>query len=234
MNTIPRLISRFPNRVEMVIPDPGPDVSAFVFGIADTLDNAFTAPNAAFTVLRNGGYRSPSIVRRRWGFVDGTTRGLTYVYFDVEDFWQTGGTWPHDPNQFYLTLAEVNAAGVQRPFGSVLAVPPPMFYDTPRPTMSLAGTAPNVAATATGLPPAGAMAIALPRYSTNVRIRNAAPVIGGSTLYFSFDDGQPEISMGPGESDIFYDSSVTDILVRGAGGTVPFEIRCALINGSVN
>ena len=108
-----------------------------------------------------------------------------------------------------------------------------MFYDTPRPTMSLVGTAPNVAGIATGLPPVGAMAVALPRYSTNIRVKNSEPG-GGNTLFFSFDDGQPEISMAPGESDIFYDSSVSDILVRGGGGTAAFEIRCALINGVVN
>jgi len=217
----------------MAIRDPGPDVSAFVFGIANTLDDAFAAPNTVFTVTRNGWYRSPSIIRRRWGVTDGSERGLARVFFDVEDFWQAGGTYPHDPNQFYVTIAEVNAAGVQRPFGPILSVPPPMFYDTPRPTMSLVGTAPNVAGIPTGLPPVGAMAVALPRYSTNIRVRNAEPG-GGNTLYFSFDDGQPEISMGPGESDIFYDSSVSDILVRGSGGTAAFEIRCALINGVVN
>ena len=233
MTTIPRLLDRLPNRVEMAIRDPGPDVSAFVFGIADTLDNAFSSPNAVFTVNRNGWYRSQSIIRRKWGTTDGSERGLTRVFFDVEDFWQPGGTYPHDPNQFYVTIAEVSAAGVQRPFGPVLAVPPPMFYDTPRPTMSLVGTAPNVAGIPTGFPPVGAMAVALPRYSTNIRVRNAEPG-GGNTLYFSFDDGQPEISMGPGESDIFYDSSVSDILVRGDGGTAAFEIRCALINGVVN
>lgn len=233
MTTIPRLLDRLPNRVEMAIRDPGPDVSAFVFGIADTLDNAFSAPNAVFTVPRNGWYRSTSIIRRKWGVTDGSERGLTRVFFDVEDFWQAGGTYPHDPNQFYVTIAEVNAAGVQRPFGPIISVPPPMFYDTPRPTMSLVGTAPNVAGIPTGLPPVGAMAVALPRYSTNIRVKNAEPT-GGNTLYFSFDDGQPEISMAPGESDIFYDSSVSDIIVRGAGGTAAFEIRCALINGVVN
>jgi len=233
VSTIPRLLCRFPNRVEMVVRDPGPDVSAFVFSVADTIDNAFAAPNTAFTVARNGWYRSPSIIKRRWGLADSTNRGLTRVFFDVEDYWQSAGTWPHDPNQFYLRIAEVNAAGVQRPWGPILSVPPPMFYDTPRPTMSLAGTAPSVAGTATGIPPVGAMHIALPRYSTNIRVRNAEPV-GGNTLYFSFDDGQPEMSMAPGDSDIFYDSSVTDILVRGGGGTAAFEIRCALINGVVN
>jgi len=234
VSTIPRLLCRFPNRVEMVVRDPGPDVSAFVFSVTDTIDNAFAAPNTAFTVPRNGWYRSPSIVKRRWGLTDSTNRGLTRVFFDVEDYWQPAGTYPHDPNQFYLRIAEVNAAGVQRPWGPIMSVPPPMFYDTPRPTMSLAGTAPNVAGTATGIPPVGAMHLALPRYSTNIRVRNAEPV-GGNTLYFSFDDGQPEISMAPGESDIFYDSSVTDILLRGGGGgTASFEIRCALINGAVN
>lgn len=233
MITIPRLLDRLPNRIDMAIRDPGPDVSSFVFGIADTLDNAFAAPNVVFTVPRNGWYRSRSVIRRKWGVTDGSERGLTRVFFDVEDFWQAGGTYPHDPNQFYVTVAEVNAAGVQRPFGPILSVPPPMFYDTPRPTMSLVGTAPNVAGIATGLPPVGAMAVALPRYSTNIRVKNSEAG-GGNTLFFSFDDGQPEISMAPGESDIFYDSSVSDILVRGGGGTAAFEIRCALINGVVN
>lgn len=232
MSTVPRLLDRHTNRIEMVVRDPGPDVSAFVFGIADTLDNAFTAPNVAFTLPRNGWYRSTSIVRRKWGFVDGSARGLAYAFFDVEDFWQAGGTWPHDANQFYVTVAEVNAAGVQRPFGPIMPVPPPMFYDSPRPTMSIVGTAPNVAGTPTGLPPAGAMAIALPRYSTNIRVRNAEAG-GGNDLAFSFYSGQPEITMAPGDHDVFYDSSVSDILVRGSGGTAAFEIRCALINGTV-
>ena len=232
MTTIPRLLDRYQNRIEMCIRDPGPDVSAFQFGIADTLDNAFAAPNSVFTVKRNGWYRSQSIIRRGWGLSGGSERGLTRVYFDVEDFWQAGGTYPHDGNQFYLRIAEVNAAGVARPWGPIVPIPPPMFYDTPRPTMSLSGTAPSVAGLPTGLPPVGDLAIALPRFSTNIRVRNAEPG-GGNTLYFSFDDGQPEMSMGPGESDIFYDSSVTDILVRGGGGTAAFEIRCALINGLI-
>ena len=216
-----------------MIRDPGPDVSAFVFSVTNTIDNAFAAPNTVFTVARNGWYRSASIIKRRWGLTDGVNRGITRVFFDVEDFWQAGGTYPHDPNQFYLRIAEVNAAGVQRPWGPILSVPPPMFYDTPRPTMSLVGTAPNVGGTTTGIPPIGALAVALPRYSTNIRVRNAEPG-GGQTLYFSFDDGQPEISMAPGESDIFYDSTVTDVILRGGGGTAAFEIRCALINGVVD
>ena len=233
MSTIPRLLFRFPNRVEMVIRDPGPDVSRFVFGITDTLDHAYASPNTVFTVSRNGWFRSPSIIKRKWGLTDGTNRNLTRIFFDVEDFWQPAGTFPHDPNQFYLVVAEINAAGVQRPWGPILSVPPPMFYDTPRPTMGLAGTAPNVGGLPTGIPPVNSMHVALPRYSTNIRIKNTEAA-GGNNLCFSFDDGQPEITMEPGDSDIFYDSSVTDILLRGDGGTASFEIRCALINGVVS
>ena len=227
MPTIPRVIQRFANQTEFLIQDPGPDVSAYSFYAANTLNNAFSAANLLFSVPRLGNYRSASIQRQKLGLTGESLRGLTRAYIDIEDFWQSGGTYPHDSDQSYFRVAEVNAAGSLRPQGPIMVVPPPSFYDTPRPAMTVVGTAPNIASLTTGLPPVGALHFTVPRFSDNIRVRNTSL----SNLYLAFDAGQPEMLLPAGQSEVFYDASVSDVFVHGVGATPSFEFRFALVNG---
>ncbi len=228
MATIPRLQSRFAGYTTFLIRDPGPDVRTYRFYAADTLDNAFNSANYLFSVDRLAFYRSPSLVQRRLGISDSSTRGLTKVCVNFEDYWQAGGTYPHDANQLFMRIAEVNAAGVERPQGPILVVPPPGFYDVPRPAMTVSGTAPDVAADPIGVPPDGAMQFAVPRATDNIRIRN----LSGSSLFVGFDAGQNEMTIPANSTEVFYDAAVSDIFVHGVGATPNFEIRFALSVGS--
>lgn len=227
MPTIPRVPMRVAQQTEFLIQDPGPDVSAYKFYAANSIGAAFSAPNYMFTVARLADYRSRTIVSRRWGLESGTLRGLTRAYINIEDFWQPATTLPHDAEQSYFSVAEVSASGIERPPGPIIVVPPPRFYDSPRPSMSVVGTAPSVVGLSTGLPPAGALRFAVPRFSDHIRVRNTS----GSLLYLTFDEGQPEMELPANESEVFYNASVSDVFVRGNGATPTFEFRFALTNG---
>jgi len=227
MPTTPRIVTRFANRTEFLIRDPGADVSVYKFYGANTLNAAFVAPNFLFSVPRLNHYRSNSIVTKRWGLSGMNYSGLTRALVDFEDFWVAGGTLPHDVDQLYIRVSEVNGAGVERPAGPILVVPPPNFYDVPRPAMTVSGIAPDVAADPAGFPPTGSLHFAVPRFTDNIRIKNASI----STLYIAFDAGQPEMSVPPNSTEVFYGSAISDVYAHGVGAEVEFEIRFAIANG---
>lgn len=229
MPTVPRLLSRYTNLVELVIQDPGPDVSAFQFAASNTLDTAFAGATPMFTVLRNQSFRSPSIRRRKLGLQDGTLRGRTFVSYDPEDYWVPAGALPHDAAGSYVRVAEVSAAGVTRPQGPIMIVPPPGFFTNTRPNLTFAGTAPNVAGNALGTSPAGAMHIVLPKFSDFIGLRNT----GGSDLYVSFREGMPEVVVPNGELQQFLDAAVSSIYLRGDGGTTTFTAYAAIVNSEM-
>ena len=229
MPTVPRLLSRYTNLVELVIQDPGPDVSAFQFAASNTLDTAFAGATPMFTVLRNQSFRSPSIRRRKLGLQDGTLRGRTFVSYDPEDYWVPAGALPHDAAGSYVRVAEVSAAGVTRPQGPIMIVPPPGFFTNTRPNLTFAGTAPNVAANAVGTPPAGAMHIVLPKFSDFIGLRNT----GSKTLYVGFREGMPEVAVPSGEIQQFLDAAVSSIYLRGDGGTTTFTAYAAIVNAEM-
>jgi len=152
------------------------------------------------------------------------------MLYDPEDFWVGGGAIPHDSDISYVRVAEVDFAGVVQPEGPIFIVPPPGFLSNPRPSLSLAGTAPLLVALATGLPPVGSLHIVLPTFSDNIRIRN---LDAGNPLFVAFGDGQPCVQLPFGQLETFYDAAVKDLFLFSTGGAVLFDARFALVNGEM-
>lgn len=228
MSTVPRLTYRFSHLVELVTPQTA-DVVAYRFGAANTLDVAFAGTTAMFTLASGSAYRSKSLRKAGRGLSVYTTRKLTQVSYDPEDYWAPGGTLPHDANASYLRVEEQDAAGTFRPAGPILIIPPPNFFTTTRPNLIVAGTAPNVAASSIGVPPEGAMHFVLPRFADSVSIANT----GLQNLLVSFNPGLPEFTILNGQTFTLPDAAVSDVFVRGNGATVTFTMSFAIVNAEM-
>lgn len=228
MPTVPRLTTRSEGFVELVMWNTV-DVTAYRVSASNTLDGAFTAPNVMFTVPRGGTYKSRSLRRRGVGTSIYTIRGRTFAQYDPEDFWVGGGTYPHDTNTSYVVVEEQNAANVFRPAGPILVVPPSGFFNSTRPSLIVAGTAPNVAASSTGVPPAGAMCFVLPRIADSAVITNN----GGASIFISCGAGMPEFEILDGATTFLPDGAISEVYVRGSGMAVTFSIIFAVVNAEM-
>ena len=228
MPTTPRLTQRYERQVELVFRDQA-DVAAYQVQAANTLDLAFAGATSMFTLARGATLRSPTIQRRRLGLSEPQNRGLSRAFYDPEDYWAPAGQLPHDAAASYLNVRERSAAGVLRPAGPILIVPPPGFFVTTRPSLTIAGTAPNVAASATGNPPDGALRFVLPRFADSTTIANR----GGATLFVSFNPGLPEFQVASMTTAILPDAAVSEVFVRGSGATVAFTMYFAIVNAEM-
>jgi len=152
--------------------------------------------------------------------------------FDPEDYWVGAGTLPHDIEQSYLRVSEVAFDGTVKPEGPIFIVPPPDFSTTPRPVLSVSGTAPNVAALATGLPPTGSIHFVLPMFADYVDILSLEGA-GGDNLKVAMHAGMSEQTVFPITNRNFWDAAFKDIFVRGDGSTVEFEMSFAMVNGEM-
>lgn len=229
---VPRLTLRYDRLVELVLP-ANAEVAAYQVGAANTLDAAFAGTTAMFKVGSWSGstYRSRGIRERGLGRTQYENRGLVRAVYDPEDFWPLSpATLPHDAHTGYLRVAVVNTAGVVQPEGPIFVLPTPGFMSTPRPSLSVTGTAPNVAATATLLPPSGALHFVLPLFADRVSIQNRDPLVD---LFVSFDKGQTELMVPATETRTFFESAVSEVYIRGAGGAVVFDMSAALVNGEM-
>lgn len=222
----PRMTERHPRQVELVMPF-NRQVKAYRVGAANTLDTAFAGTTAMFDVTSGGTFRSPGIVGRRLGFTQYSNRNLTRAFYDPEDYWAGGGTLPHDADISFLRVREIALNGTAQPEGPILVVPPPGFFSNPRPTLSIVGTAPNIASLSTRLPPPGAMHIVLPRFADNLRVRVTD---GADELLISFGAGQPTQTVPASNVETFYDGAVSELFLHSDGGTSTFEIRFAIVN----
>jgi len=231
MSHVPRLTERYDRLVELVFRND-PALAKFrVYG-AYNLNTAFTAANQMFDVPNAGTYRSAGIRSRRLGHTQYHNRGLSRAIYDPEDFWSGGSTLPHDSDIAFLRVAGVDRSGTEHSQGPILAIPPPNFFTTPRPMLTVAGTAPNVAATSSGIPPAGALHFYTPRFFDYVAIRNKEAG-GGTSIFLSFGRGLPEIEVPAGEVKDVYDAADNEILIRGDSGTAAFDAQFALVNGEM-
>lgn len=227
-STSPRLTYRYAGSVEMTVRSRA-DVRAYRFSAANTLDAAFAGATAMFTVGRDATFRSPTIRKKKLGTSLYQTRGLTCVHYDPEDYWTAGGALPHDAEGSYLVIEEQDLGGVFRPAGPILVVPPPGFFTTSRPSLTVAGTAPNVAASATGTPPDGALHFVLPRFADAASITNS----GGASMFIAFQAGLPEFELLAGQSTFLPDAALSEVFIRGDGAGVPFSIFFAVVNAEM-
>ncbi len=224
----PFMSERNTRQVTLVLPH-NRGVKGYRVGAANTLNAAFTATTAMFDVASGGSYRSRTITAQR-RLSPSTTRDQTVAVYDPEDFWVAAGALPHDTEVAYLRVRQISLNGVAQPEGPILLIPPAGFFTNPRPGLTISGSAPNVAAQASGLPPPGAMHIVLPRWSDNIRIRNTD---GADELLVSFGAGQPETNIPFGQVETFDDSVCSELFLHSDGAAASFEIRVSLVNGKM-
>jgi hypothetical protein len=228
MSTVPRLTYRYDRFTELLIRNR-PGVRAYQVGAADTMNNAFAGSNVLFTVDVGRFYQSKSIRHRKLGRNDNSTLALTICHLDFEDFWQAGGSYPHDADVAFVRVQEVDAAGNVGPEGPILIVPPPGFFVTTRPNLTVSATAPNVAALTTNLPPPGVLRFVLPRFADAVTVANTS----GNSLFISFHPGLPEFEVASNSSFTLPDAAVSEVFVRGNGAAVPFTMYFAIVNAEM-
>jgi len=211
--------------VELVFPND-PQVSAYQVGAANTLDTAFVGTTAMFNVPNPGTYRSRYIRKKQWGLTQYHNRGISRALYDPEDFWALApATMPHDKDIAFLRSSAVNLAGTVLSEGPVFVLPPPGVLTSSGSVLTLQGTAPNVAATATGIPPAGAMHVCLPVSFDQAFIVNK----GASSIWISFDEGLPEIEIGTWTSRNFFGD---EFYIRStAVGGLAFDVGLVVNNG---
>lgn len=222
--TSAQLIERHSGVVDLAVRN-NPAYPSYIFGSAATLDLAFAGTTAMFTVRRGRTFRSPTLQRNRINMVGETSRGLTRASYDLKDY--ASATVPGDSDISFVRVAPVNNAGTTLPEGPILVVPPPMFWTAGRANLTLNGTAPNVAGLPNLLPPPGTMLVDLPKFATNITIHND----GGSPLAVSFGLGRQEFLIAAGEFQLFPQTGVSMVSLRGDGGATSFRAIFALVNG---
>lgn len=233
MSTTPNLTLRYDRQVELVMPHRR-DLSAFQVGAANTLDAAFAGSTAMFQVRSGQTFRSPSVRRAHRGATQYTNRGLTRAAYDPQDYWVAAGALPADTQQAYVRVAEVDLDGNVLGEGPIFVVPRGGWNNTPRPTMTLSGTAPSVTLPADGTAPPTAMHVVLPQFSDNLRIQNLSTT---APLYIAFGPGEPLIQIGFDTTgyytEVLYDGTFKELFLCGSGGTVAFDICASLVNGEM-
>ena len=228
MSTVPRIVERFPNFVDLAFRNKA-GVRAYRVAGANTLDTAFAGATTMFEVTQDTTFRSPDIRSKRLGFLHESTRGLTRAIFNPEEYFTVGGTLPHDTQISYLRIQEQNLAGTWRPAGPIMLLLPPTFYGIPDPGIPLVGTAPDVADTPTGIPAAGCLHVVFPKACHIVTVRN---LDGSNPLYFCNDPGVPMMELPADTESMYIEGGVdTQLFIRGSGTTVSFVVYVSLNTG---
>jgi len=230
MATTPGLISRQPNRVDLLFLHTD-DVTAWRLSASDTLTGAFSSTTAFLTVERGFSYRSVSLRKRGIRIEDTSQRKGTRVLFDPADFEDPGNNIPGDTFLWYIRVEERNAAGVWRPKGPIWILPTSDFFAVEAPSLILAGTAPAAALGARGTPPAGAMHVVMPRPVGTVVISNT----GGDILKIGTNPGQPMTQTAAGSETTLFDADDRQFFfcVDHASNTTTFTAYVILTNGVI-
>lgn len=202
-----------------------PSVRQYRFSAGNTIDQAFTAPTTMFTVPRSSWFRSPTLQRNSVSRVEEVFRGRTIAQVNFDDY--ASATIHGDSGINFVVVNEIDAAGTVLPAGPIVVVPPPYFFSSAHRSITLSGTAPNVASLATGLPPTGSMILSFPRMCDDLVITNND---GVDTLFVSLGEGMPETSIPPGGS-LTLDFGGTAVYFHGDGGTVDFSLTATVVSG---
>jgi hypothetical protein len=226
----PFMVDRYPGVIEMAIITK-PQVASYRFGAANTLDTAFTGVTTLFDVPRGTSFRSPTLTMSSLNQCADTRKGQTRASVDMADY--ASATVAGDSATSYFRVSEINHAGTVLNPGPIFVVPPPYFNTSPYRTLSLSGTAPNIAATTTGLPPTGAMVISLPCHGDTLTFYNDDSD-NSRSLFVSLGAGQQEIEIPfTAVGDSFpLPFAGTAIYIRAAvAGAVPFRLTLTMVSG---
>ena len=204
-----------------------PGVRSYTFGASVDLDTAYAGTTAMFTVDAGAAFRSQSLRRSRRNLVEESNRGLTRVAYDPADY--VSAAVPGDATVSFVRVNPIDNAGNPLGEGSILVVPPPGFFGTGRRVLPLSGTAPNVTALTSGVPPQTSMVINLPKFADDIQIFND----GGDPIFVAFGPGDLEVEVPSGSTEplVIYQAGVSEIYLRGDGGSSAFRIFASLVQG---
>jgi hypothetical protein len=228
----PFLVDRYPGIIQMALTNRAA-VASYRFGAANTLDLAFAGVTPLADVRKGTSFRSPTLVMSALNRCADSRKGQTRFSVDMNDY--ASATVAGDSATSFFRVSEINHAGTVLNPGPILVVPPTYFNTSPNRTLTLTGTAPNVVATTTGIPPTGAMVIAFPVHGDDIVIYNDDDG-GGNPMFVSLGAGQPEIEVPYNTSNLTgpdmvlnYGGSV--VYIRSSGNTVPFRMTTTLVAG---
>tara|TARA_R110000824_G_scaffold111593_1_gene260208 strand:+ start:2061 stop:2747 length:687 start_codon:yes stop_codon:yes gene_type:complete len=225
MSTQAQLVERHPGVIDLAI-NNNPAFQSVRVGAALTTTAALAGTTAMMTVPTGATFRSRTLRRNRINLVEESNRGLTRIAYDPTDF--ASATIPGDTQVVFLRVRGIDYGGVVLAEGPILIVPPPGFFQSGRRALIVNGTAPDVSALASNLPPQDAMWLDLPKFSARIEIHNND---GANGLAVSLGEGTQEFIIAFGESQTFEQAGASLISLRGVGGAVVFRATFALVNG---
>lgn len=224
MSTLPRTISRNPNRIELTFRSPSVVTRHRVSG-HKSLDGAFAGTVNMFTVDAKTSFRSPTVIKKGWGIIDETFRGLTKVLFDPNDYSPLSINLPTDKHALFLRF-EDEVGGAWEPYSSIYIIPP-VSKGIPNALIPISGTAPGgLGAVAGEAAPPGAMSFGVHQYAM---LSNISNFDGTDNLLVSFQEGMPMIPVAPGSTLFVGGSAVAGVWVASEGvNTVSFAMMFTL------
>jgi len=200
------LYRRKPNLVDLNLRARA-NAASYQFQAAQNFDGVF----GTFQVVpASGGFRSKSAPDT--GFDGEQFRGLTRFKFAPSDY----SAPVTDSSPFYVKIIQTDVDGTVHPAEAMHLILP---YDPmPNRPLVLVGVAPS----AVGI--SGSYEIQLPMQTQNIQIQNN----GAVPLMVAFEPSGPEFTVYPLSTEFtnFYSTypSVTQIFVRGSGGTCAFQL----------
>jgi hypothetical protein len=241
MSTFLQIVDRSENYASVFFRDR-PGIRGYRIRVAKTLDEAYGPLNgvgavgttAILDVPAPGGFfRSRSIRGRGWGILDEATRGQTRAMFDLDEH-RIGfeATVPPDRDVAFARVQVATDAtggfplgfpggafpGTLASQGPIVVLQNPGWFSTPRPAVSLSGTAPNIAtAVAGGIPPADSMHFRVPAYGDSLVFINHSTT---DPIFLSMGPGIPFMQIDP-SSQFSHTSGQKDSLLIAANGANP-------------
>jgi hypothetical protein len=212
MNTVPSLITRATNHVDLMIKQ---DVNVLRYRVRGhrTLNGAQFGSVAMFVADSGRHYRSVTLRQKGIGVVEDSKRDMTRITFDPADFQATSPSLPSDGEVLFLRVEEFSVAtGGYLPPGQILIVPPAETFGVQDSTITVAGIAPGglLGAIPGSKPPPESLSFGLPLYSTSATISN---LDANNNLLISFNEGMPMVVVKPNDEIVIPDGSVVEVFV---------------------
>lgn len=250
---IPNVLYRSPEYAKLQFINDA-DILGYRIRVADTLDNAYgtfngvvgTGTTAIFEVLRDQTFISKDIRQKGTGVSGDISRGQTTAQFNPNEYFGLANV-PPDSNLWFLrvqvsTVATAGAAGsVQAGFpggvfpgtfsasdqSDILIMQDPNYSVVPRPAMTLAGTAPDVGATAGVVAPPEALVFHVPYFADAMVFFNLGP----GTLYISVGRAQPMMAVPSGATFSHTSGMKDEFLIAGGGSNPVFSMIISTVQG---
>lgn len=203
-----------------------PSIGQYRFVAGNTLANVFPTGTTMFTIPKGSWFRSPTLQGNSVSRVGENFRGRTIAQVNFDDY--AAATVHGDSAINFVRVIEIDKTGAALPAGPIVVVPPANFFSSAHRSLGLSGSAPNVAALTTGLPPTGAMALSFPRMCDTLVITNTD---AAQDLHVSLGSGMPEIKIAQGAAALTLAFGGTEIYLRGNGGAADFTLTATVVSG---